>query len=218
MARYPQIVSSWSYMAEQQTIVANLLNRPAEHPGAFMSLLAPQELAYIAETSVNNDDFLAKVELQELGDMLSRFAQEYAPLDQDRIEFSRYDFENAINLEMFQPRVDANLLFVTQANFGQPQAQVNMTFSARSAEEMLDKLGVAGCSSLELQRHDTGLWSLKADGQLFVIEDLAHKVEKDLNQMCGFEQQSLAYLIGVEIKDLAERLVIWFKEVGHAPY
>lgn len=213
-----KIVANWNLKQVQQSIIANLTQKPAEHPSAFNSYLAPQDLNLVSKISQTNEEFLATVTEFQLGEMLDRYATEYSTIDQDSYEFSFFDFVNDCNKALYEEQVGPVTFHIIKANRGLLTTEVTMCFTTSHAEDLLDKLSVSYASNITLTRHREGVWTLKVDKDFFVIEDVKSKVAKDLSRMSEFEKESLACKIGVEVSDLAERLQVWFKEVGYAPY
>ena len=158
----------------------------------------------------------------DLQPLLTRFVQLYGNNEpQDNYDAARLMFENELNLALFSgTRTLGGYFYVTKANHGNASAlDVEMFFSAVSAEQLLNTLQILMPEKLRLKTHRTGFWSLLVDGDIYVIRDLKAKIRTDVLLMTEEQRNHLAELIGVEstVDQLQDRLVIWYKEVGHAP-
>jgi len=170
-------VAFWSTFKVQTELALSLVTTPCAHPSAFFHPDAPPELRQISNICHDDNDFLARIEEQEIYFLLQQWAEDWSSREYDKIEFAKWDFENLVNLELFtNDDVFGTQLYVTEANFGSG-VEVHYEFFSRSAADIIDKLA-STATQLVLHRTVEGLYCLQADNAFFIIEKASRRATR----------------------------------------
>lgn len=131
-------------------------------------------------------------------------------------------FIQELDFEIFQSGHEEIFFVAQKANFGDLSSPTLFYFKADCAEELLAQLGLSWISQARVNRYgDTApLWSIFADGELFVLQRLQDKIREDVAGMNESTRRQVGQRIespfyDVEFLELA--LVAYVKEVGYGP-
>lgn len=131
-------------------------------------------------------------------------------------------FTQELDFEIFLNGHEETFFVAQKANFGDLSSPTLFYFKADCAEELLAQLGLSWISQARVNRYgDTApLWSIFADGELFVLQRLQDKIREDVAGMNETTRRQIAQRIEAPFNDaefLELALVAYVKEVGYGP-